>query len=294
MQNLKAQGLYGPNLPATAMLHLATLKDMQHLVVKDCGMGGDKAEAGNVVRSVLLNSASTLRSLEIRSNSWKLDFLCDWDKIASENGTFLRQKHDLTALESFTISGYSFDPHFIKLLDRAIDLMALSELSVGRLERNKSLLFDHLTDLSTSLQTAGMPIGLQKLQLAMWDGRSTEDHDATAARIRFVSSFNTLSSLEIAGYNQYPAEITTNPGLPKVMLQAILNHKNLKNLRISYNGLLSGLKVPYLSAATVKTIVDSLDQLEYFEFAPQESEIVCRNINSCCLEYRMSLLKRYP
>jgi hypothetical protein len=268
MNNLKALSLDG-SFPADTMSHLATIKDMQHLAVKGCEMGG------GVVASILANSASTLRSLEISANSFHLDFLRGWESIMPKG-----DKHDLSALESFSMTGLSFGPKFLKRLDQAIDLMRLTELDIGRLRSNRRVLFDHLTNLSAAYQTAGTPLGLRKLKLEMWDGGMRVDHDDTAAKIRFISSFSTLTSLTLVGYNQYSAEITTNPGLSESMMQAVLKHKNLKTLRISYIGIINQLKIPYLSAATVKTIIDSLHQLENFEFAPEESEIVSDTTDS--------------
>ena len=57
------------------------------------------------------------------------------------------------------------------------------------------------------------------------------------------------------------------------MLQAILKHKNLRELRICYKGKISGKEIPYLSDKTVGDLVDGLPHLREFEFAPDEDHI---------------------
>lgn len=277
------------------MRPLAKVKNLQHLYVKDhdwaCGEGKD-----NVVLWMLLNSRTTLRSLSLHTSSFGTCFLANWDMILENwdmivenrdkfmvNGDEIisvsksDEPHHLAALKSFTLSGARFDEEkFLKSMQNAIDFASLQELRLGCLGEDNHRLFQYLASLFGSAQDK--PVNLRTLSVNMLHDLLEEvpeqkqvDHDAICA---FVSSFDTLSTLELADYNPYPEEQTVNPGLPDTLLQAVLRHENLKVLKISYRGIISGFKIPYLSAKTVAAIVDNLPHLEEFKFAPEVTEIV--------------------
>jgi hypothetical protein len=117
------------------------------------------------------------------------------------------------------------------------------------------------------------------------------------AKCRFISSFDTLKILVLNDYNQYPQEITVNPGIPNELLEAVFKHQNLKVFRVPYrNGHLSNHKIPYLSAKTVAKIIDNLPELQEIEFAPEQTEMV--SLLFCSLNdnnpARMRLRKHSP
>ncbi|EEU39435.1 uncharacterized protein NECHADRAFT_81608 [Fusarium vanettenii 77-13-4] len=272
LKNLKALSVSTARFEEGAMRPLAKIKNLQHLFVEDyswgMGMGKD-----NVVRSMLLNSRSTLRSLSMRTSSYATCFLDDWEKMVSASKS--SQAHDLIALKSFTLSGVRFDEgNFLKSMQRAIDFAGLHELRLGRLAEGRHLLFQYLASLAGSAPDKHIDLRTLSVDMSHNHRIETPEQKQTGfdAKCAFISSFDTLSTLELVDYNQYQ-EHMVNPGLSDTLLQAILKHENLKVFRISYTGIISGCKIPYLSAETVATIVNNLPHLEEFEFAPEESEI---------------------
>lgn len=269
--------MFATQFEAEHLKPLAKIKNLKHLDVEDYGFGGMIGSGNHIVRSILLNSASTLRSLLVNSSSYSTNFLQDWEKMVSGVGSLKGKRYSLTALTSLTLDGMLFDENFIKSLQKAIDFLSLQHLSLGHLSKGRSLFFQHLTSLVSSRDPAA-GISLRSLRLTIseyrYDATPQETKEDMEHQCRFLSSFDTLTSLEIHDYNQYPEEIPANPGLEGIVLRAILKHKKLKTLKISYSGIVSGRKIPYLSAEIVETIIEGLPELEHFEFAPEESEIV--------------------
>jgi hypothetical protein len=277
LKNLQALRLHSDKSSDQAVAHLAKIKNLKHLSVEGGGSNENKA-----VQSILLNSTSTIRSLVVKTNPYATCFLKDWETKVSADDALANQKHNLAILKSFTLSGVSFDAAFIKSLQRAIDFMGLRELALGRLVDNKHLIFEHLTSLATSARNNAKGISLRSLYLNMSSNYYGETPAQTQtnfeATCRFISEFHTLTTLEIKDYNQYSPSILTNPGLSNMLLQAILRHKNLRCLKLTYIGVSSSYKIPYLSARSVAAIIDNLPQLEEFRFAPDEAEIVRKSL----------------
>jgi hypothetical protein len=270
LKNLQALRLLSNKSEYEARAPLAKIKNLKHLSVED-----GFSDKNGVIQSIVLNSASTLRSLAVTTDPYTTGCFQDWEKMVSANDPLSREKHSLTVLKYLSLCGMSFDTAFIKSLQKAVDFMGLRELTLGHLADGKHILFQHLTTLTTSSATG---ICLRSLSLDMsesWYGETPEQVQTTLAAIcYFISSFDTLTTLEIKNFNQYPDTIPVNPGLPHALLQAILKHKNLKTLKISYAGMMGGRRIPFLSAKTVSAIIDNLPHLQDFEFAPQEAEIV--------------------
>jgi hypothetical protein len=273
LTNLQALRLLSGTSKAEAVAPLAKIKNLKHLSVE---YGG--SDESIAVRSILLNSASTLRSLLIQTASFATSFWQDWEEKVFANDVLAKQQHVLSALKSLSLSGVSFDSTSMKSLQSAVDFMALCELTLGRFSDGKHLLLQTLASLANSPQNNSTRISLRSLCLDMSENRLTETIEQRQtnfeATCRFISAFDTLTSLEIREYNQYPDTIPLNPGLPGTLLQAILRHKNLRSLKLSYAGVMSNHKIPYLSAATVATLVDNLPRLRNLEFAPEEARIV--------------------
>ncbi|KAH7125915.1 hypothetical protein EDB81DRAFT_810166 [Dactylonectria macrodidyma] len=276
LKNLQALCLYATKFEPDDVKPLAKIKNLKHLEVEDYGLGGILGNKANVVGSMLLNSASTLRSLVIKSSSYSSNFLQDLEKKISEVDSPKGEKYSFTALTSLMLKGMWFDEEFINSLDKAIDFLSLKRLSFGHLGSGRSLVFQHLTNLVLSRdRTVSVGVRNFRLNMSQYGASATpqENQADMEHQCHFLSSFDTLTSLEIQEYNQYPAETPANPGLEGIVLRAILTHKKLKTLKISYSGIISGRKIPYLSAELVDTIIQGLPELEHFEFAPEESEI---------------------
>jgi hypothetical protein len=273
LKNLQALRLLLKEPEVGAMTPLAKIKNLKHLSVENGG-----SNENSIVQSILLNSTSTLRNLAVKTHSYATSFLQDWEKQVSADDSLVKQKHSFTVLKSFTLDGISFNATFIKSLQRAIDFMGLRELTLGHLSDGKHLFFQHLTSLATSFPNSATGISLESLRFEVSDGRYRQTLEQTQtnfeAKCQFISAFDTLTTLEIKDYNQYPDTITTNPRLSDTLLQAILKHRNLRSLKTSYTGAVSDCKIPYLSAKTVAAIIDNLPQLQNLDFAPEEAEIV--------------------
>ncbi|KAH8674452.1 hypothetical protein BGZ60DRAFT_373021 [Tricladium varicosporioides] len=275
LKNLKALRLFSSSVEAEDMKPLAKIKNLKHLDIQDYSGFGNSIDR-NITQSILRNSMSTLQSLVVETNMYAGNFLQDWKgKAAGMDGT-TPESCSFTALKSLSLSGITIDASAVKSLHKAIDFMRLGELTIVHFNDTDGLLLQYLTSF-TSSQSTGTGINLRKLSLKMSDntfGHTSEQKKAQfEAKCRFISSFGTLTTLELPDYGQYPDSIATNPGLADILLQAILKHKNLRCLRIPYKGKMSGMKVPYLSATTVEVIIAGLPQLQEFEFAPEEEQI---------------------
>ena len=153
----------------------------------------------NFVRSILVNSASTLRSLHVETGTWNQgDFLFDLGEVASRTED---QSHiHLDALESLSLIGLCFDQRIIRTLEGAIDFMNLSELTVGPVSLRSTLLFQLLTRVAT---VPGTAIALRKLSLVMSSELNTQRSRYPGAdlqfeeKIFFISSFDCLTLLEL-------------------------------------------------------------------------------------------------
>lgn len=274
LKNLKALRLFLPGGEAEDNNQLTEIKNLKHLQLDHQGYLSYSANDGNSIQSLLLKSMSTLQSLSLSDYAFSR-FSWVWKRRASVGG----EDHDFIALKSLSLTGITVDADAIKSLHKAFDLMRLRELTLLYIRDTDSLLLPYLTSLITAPQgTGGTDISLRRLSLQISDenfrGSPGQSRGGFEAKCRFISSFNALTTLELPNYGQYPDTIATNPGLPDMLLQAILKHRTLRTLRLSYNGISSGFKIPYLSASTVGAIIGGLPHLQEFEFAPEEEQMV--------------------
>ncbi|KAM0288674.1 hypothetical protein ACHAPQ_009846 [Fusarium lateritium] len=251
---------------------LKKIKNLKHLSLG----GGDQF---GILQTLLLNSGSTLKSLDMSPDAPQF-----WERLemafkAGRGGT--DRKPRLSALKSFTLSGSWLEstwvsPGSIRSLSTVIDFIGLQELTITYLPDQVNLLYDHLAEMLSTAYSNGTGPQLRKLSMDM----SFRDHLHSAdkkqaiivSQIRFLSSFNTLTSLHLNDYGKYTDENLDNLGLPDVMMQAILKHNNLERLGICYCGIGSGEKIPYLSATTVATLVNNLPKLKMLDIAPEEDD----------------------
>ena len=281
LRDLKALRLISEKFEADALEPLAGIKNLKHLSVRDSGYRIAIANRHSIIQSIISNSMSTLRSLVVEANSGAATFLQGWQGNVSAGNTIPNPTHDLVALESLTLAGISYDPASVMSLNRAINFLGLRELTLGSFSHGDHLFFQHLASLTCSPEHSASSIKLRSLSLDMFEnnssyyGQTHEDKQATfVAKCQFVASFNTLTTLTLPEYHQYPKEVMANPGMSNILLQAILKHQNLRALKIPYNGSSSNCKDRYLSARTVAAIVDNLPELQEFVFTPEEGELV--------------------
>lgn len=270
MKNLKALHLYSPtaNLKNKEDIQiLDTVKDLKHLYIQDNEYG----RVSDTTRNLLRNSISTLQSVVLDTGAFQGGPFHD---LATDDD----EKHAFTALESLSLSRLRIDKEVIKALP-LIDFMKLRELTVKSCDDDECLLYPYLASLATASRENALGIGIRHLSLNMgngygWQATPEKDRAYFEAKCHFLSSFDTLTTLELPDYT-FNKDVPITPRLPNLMLQAILKHKNLKVLKIRYRGISSNTQIPYLSPAQVDAIIQGLPKLEEFVFPPDEGQMVC-------------------
>lgn len=272
LKNLKALRLCSPDdLSGEDLSSLARIKQLKHMDVAASGMSYNSP---NVWQPIIRNSATTLESLTIHANHYTFQVFDDW--AAKSEG---KAGHDLVALKSLSLFGVPFGDQLVKDLKKAVDFTQLHELRLSGLTDADCLFFPFLTSQFSSFQgTTDVPLSLRTLHVEMesgcWHHTGAPLKAIFEAKCRFISSFDTLTTLELPEYGQDKGHDTTGPPLSDAFLQAIFKHKNLRVLRLSYRGVRSDTPIPYLDAKTVGTIVDGLPQLREFEFAPMDEQML--------------------
>lgn len=229
---------------------------------------------------------STLKTLSITSNVELASYFKDWEQKASAGQEALVQDHDFTALRALTLANLSFDAPSTKSLSKAVNFLGLQDLSLGSMSRGDCRLYQYLANLFATSKGGAANTSLKKLHLNLSEGGYFYGEDfaslqsAFKAKCAFISSFDTLTTLTLEDYNQYPNTIAVNPGLPDLLIDAIIKHRDLRTLKIFYRGIRSGRKIPYPSARVIARLVDNLPCLQELEFAPDKREIV-RRLNCC-------------
>ncbi|CVL11786.1 uncharacterized protein FPRN_14838 [Fusarium proliferatum] len=272
---------YEHSIRPEAIIPLAKLSNLEHICIEDRGWGSLCVAKERPLQSMLLNSLSTLQALEVRTSKYYSDFLGDWkDKLKARNPDASEQGYDFTALKSLTLHGISFSGEFCENvmpnITRAFDFLKLRELNLMSLEEGQLTFFKHLEDLFSKADKRD--IHLRKLCLDMKGPGPTSNYAETEVHLegkyRFISAFDSLTSLEIHDYNMYNTNVQSNPGLSRRLLQSILKHTNLELLRFHYRHMGSEpWEIPYASSESVNILTKNLPSLRVFEVAPQEDNL---------------------
>ncbi|KAK7966301.1 uncharacterized protein PG986_000578 [Apiospora aurea] len=117
------------------------------------------------------------------------------------------------------------------------------------------------------------------------------------AAMSFITSFHTLTTLEIPNNVYQELGTTIDPAFSKIQLQAILTHKGLETLDISYSGTRPGSRCMLQSAETIRSIVSALPRLRVLKIAPEEGQMAeaakalanCANLESLTIIRGVSL-----
>ncbi|RSL58235.1 hypothetical protein CEP54_007893 [Fusarium duplospermum] len=276
MKNLKALNMFLDHQSLGRMYPLRDITNLQYLRVVDHTVGEALAH-DNVVLLILFNSASTLRSLSLETNSWQLgNFLLGWEQMASEADLIEQDRVSLSSLKSLSFIGLRFNQSLIDSLENIIDFMSLDHLTIGIMATGALHLFPFLRGLAAE---AGRAISLHQLSLVMSSESALqhlEDLGADMefqAKIQFIALFDTLTSLELKEQNPYPVTIADGSLLFDALWRTIITHENLGSLSINSMEATGTNAIPRLSAATVTTLINNLPKLRNFEFAPAEGEI---------------------
>ncbi|EWZ78811.1 hypothetical protein FOWG_16970 [Fusarium oxysporum f. sp. lycopersici MN25] len=256
---------------------LAKISNLQHLRVSCSGVVNHE----KVLSSMLLNSLNTLKSVKISASWYWSGFMDNWEEDikAWHPKTWERTPH-FTSLRSLSLSQITFNSKLIQNLSQAVDFLKLTELEItGFGDRYKDIgvndsnghleFFKHLEDLFQKTDKADIHLRNLSLQLSgYWDKERRATEEDLKDIYRFMSSFDTLTGLEIHDYNTYLSNVESNPGLLMPLQQSILNHKRLEKLHFHHKDAFSGHELPCFTAASVKVLVESLPKLRVLEFAP--------------------------
>ncbi|KAI8651294.1 hypothetical protein NCS55_01373300 [Fusarium keratoplasticum] len=276
MQNLKALSMFLCHQSLLSMYPLRDIANLQHLKVVDHTLGEALAHE-DVVLSILFNSASTIRSLFLETSSLQLgNFLLGWEEMVSKADWIDQESVYLSALKSLSLIGLRFNQSLIDSMANIIDFMKLDDLTIGIVATGALRLFPFLRRLAAKPGTAK---NLRKLSLVMSSERALHHLGDFGAdmefkvKIRFIASFDSLTSLELKEQNPYPVTIDDGTLLVDALWRAIISHGNLESLSINCTEDVGTNAIPRLSAATVTTLINNLPKLRNFEFAPAEAEI---------------------
>lgn len=270
MESLKALRLDAAELWPVSAEPLMKVKNLKHL----CVMGNPVSAARTLTRSLLLNSTSTLQSLQVRADPYRYNFLEDWEDVIRDRAEIADRKHSLVALKSLHLAWMAFDKTFIKSIGIAIDFTKLRELHLDIPSLSQDLLWEHLIEVFSSANRAGESIHLKTLRIRA-PGSPSDRSVADVQRwfglqCRFLATFDTLTSLGINDFRYSKQEVAADakPEFPEALLEGILAHKDLVNLNLSYHGYSVDAIVPTMSVPTMTNIIDALPHLRNIEFAP--------------------------
>ncbi|KAK8136098.1 hypothetical protein PG984_004038 [Apiospora sp. TS-2023a] len=224
-----------------------------------------------VQRSILGNSAETLRSLTM------------WFR-SHGNAEFIFKKVVFPNLQSLGLSyehmsrEYPDDTDIIDSLFTAIDFSKLMKLVIDYLP---IAVWNRLARAFLKTQAKGMKPRLRSLFVNMhsWIDSLGEGWEA---KIRFIASFDTLTTLIIPNSGSYREGTALNPAVPSTQLEAILKHKDLETLDISYTGTEPGFRSMFQSAETIRAIVSGLPRLRVLNYQAEVARALatCANLES--------------
>ncbi|KAK8104894.1 hypothetical protein PG999_008253 [Apiospora kogelbergensis] len=231
---------------------LRRVKNLKHLSLQtsdqDPWTSGD-----NVAQSLIRNSATTLRSLLLRSASRWTRFFPDREKTDSVD-----TQYRLTMLRSLRLMSINLGHENVEAMLESVDFTKLEDLAIGLLDGESDSVLDHLTALF-----GAAPPSLRSLSISLVESVET--------RTRFLSSFTTLTKLVLKDYVERDEDIPENSGLPDTLLHAILGHQNLEILILTFpHSTRTRLPLQHTSVQTIRAIVDGLPKLQDFVFDAAE------------------------
>ncbi|KAE9969368.1 hypothetical protein EG327_010662 [Venturia inaequalis] len=251
---------------------LLKIKNLKHLSLHN--LSYYCLDEVNFLRSMLLNSSTTLQSLSI-SNAHGTSFMAGFPDLVVKDRVLSQREYAFRALKSLELYGMPSRAQLVYPLQKAIDFMALRDLTVEGQELDRFI--QTLAGLARLASDKGAKISLRSLTLDMY----LTDHRAMTGQIRrmisaassFLSAFDSLKSLEVKDF-QCHKNAAIDPLSTVSLLQAITKHKGLRTLKFSCTGTSDNYRVAFFRASSVTAIVDNCQHLREFEFAPHESEIV--------------------
>ncbi|CAH0046461.1 unnamed protein product [Clonostachys solani] len=269
---LKEVGFWNDEKPES-LEALRRLRGLTYL-----SLGGDMACGNTTIPTLLLKSAKTLKRLQLQpffEGPWEYT----WRRMVRELSSREDQLPLLSSLKELTLSSVEFHPNMVRVLPRMIDFANLDELSIKHLNGSQRPFIDVVVrSLSSPIQTS---LGVQLRSLCLgWIGFAmTTDGPSvmsTTDMSRLIASFDSLTRLEIQNYNQFanPPGYNMLKFYPR-LIEAVIQHKNLKVLKFTHSNwepslreIARAVKFPKLSDSEVTILVENLQSLEEFHFAP--------------------------
>ncbi|EKJ77728.1 hypothetical protein FPSE_02226 [Fusarium pseudograminearum CS3096] len=239
---------------------LSQLRDLKHLSIstRQC-LCITPVRRDETLQSIILNSSSTLESLEVYPLRWDSNIHADReDQVPVRNEDLIDD--GFSALKSLILYGQSAGP-----MNRTIS------------QRNDGTYFSSIANKSLEKSFGSAErrdIQLRQLTLDMYPYQQDRDAYETEmnAMYRFIASFDILTSLEIYDHNRFPGCRHSNPGLSPRLKKAIIVHSRLESLRLRYSQ--TGEEVPLFSAPVIETFTKNLPLLRVLEVSVGDNDIV--------------------
>jgi hypothetical protein len=295
MKSLKALSLFAGEFQSEDIALLSEIKNLRHLRLVDTRDSRSRRgaredtderyrERARAMQSIIKNSTSTLESLVVKTDKLLTDnhLLVHWGEKGPASAMSKAAEPERAAfytLKSLNLTTNRLETDAIAQLHRSIDFTKLDELVIGPFGSENCLLFRNLAALTDPLSSQGANMKLRHLCVSMkGEYRLDLTPEEIIARLetkcRFISSFDSLETLQLDCFGEHPKNATIGPRLTDMLLQAILRHSNLRTLRIFRSVTTSTLAIPNLSAKAVGQIVDGLPWLQEFEFMADRGQMV--------------------
>lgn len=269
MKNLKALRLHLEAVPDDVLGAAASIKGLTHFSYRcACGRDPECQVAGDLISSIILNSASTLQTLEVDGANDPINFLVDWSRIVAPEKAIWRGAMRLKALRSLSLQSLWLFEDFIDLLVRVIPFTRLDELIIGWPLRNEEIFLERLADLFTSEQAKldGIRLRNLRMEVGCTGAASDEGLSIRNARQHFLQSFDTLTTLE---YRVHNTQSKDSRELSASILDAVLKHQKLQRLEIYHLPSDDCDKLPWPNPLQLARLMHGLCHLEEFEFVPE-------------------------
>lgn len=267
---------------------LARLCNLKHLAINRGCSCPTTIWGGDTLQSILINSISTLESLELHSMRWDPSFFEKWeDLVKAHHPNTTQMPSAFIALRSLALHGPSWGGNYgshLPNITTTVDFLQLSELKLMQLEDGRLTLFKYLEQLFSKAEKGS--IRLKKLTLDM-DAKQPNPMTSEVHMegiYRFIESFDNLTSLEFHNHNVFPGNIVNNPGISRRLQRVAIKHRDLESLRFRYTNRSDS---PYVSAETVRVLTKDLPQLRVLEFPLEEKDFVSHN-------YRLFMVSCLP
>ncbi|KAJ6784658.1 hypothetical protein PWT90_03221 [Aphanocladium album] len=278
--NLKSLSINVRYIQGDAIACVQNVRNLQHLCIKDARYAHDRPEA---IRTLLRNSAPTLKTLRLSCAGLNIESRPLFDAAPDSADGRVQRYAALQSIDFFDF--WSQDQSVAEML-RVIDFPRLSSIRLAHANGVSATLYRALAAAfaeaaSRAGGAGGDGIRTRKLLIdATFDHHNPQynTHGGEEAHLGacygLLASFGHLEELEVANYGMYYTEspaATRAPryGLSGRLIDAILEHKHLKSLKLSIPEQ-SPRCLRYPSVDNLNTIIRGLPELAHLEFSAYE------------------------